>query len=79
MSDGYDLYNGLAAVYDLTHPGCWVHARRPFIEAENAIPKEARRPDLLATQFIRPIGKLYRAESLARDWTPARRQRLRGR
>lgn len=79
MSDGYEVYNGLAATYRLTHLGCWAHARRPFIEAEDAIPKEARRPDQIATRFIRLIGKLYRAESRARDWAPVRRQRLRGR
>lgn len=55
----------------------WVHARRPFIKAEESIPKATRSPDQLATRFVRLIGKLYRAEALARDWTPARRQRLR--
>jgi len=79
MSDGYEVYNGIAKAGGLTHLGCWVHARRPLIKAEEAIPKAARSPDQLATRFVRLIGKLYRAESLAKDWTPARRLRLRSR
>lgn len=55
------------------------HARRPFIKAEEAIPKAARSPDQVATRFVHLIGKLYRAEALTRDWKPARRQRLRSR
>ena len=38
-----------------------------------------RSPDQIATRFVRLIGKLYRAEALAKDWTPARRLRLRSR
>lgn len=79
VSDGYEVYNGIAKAHGLTHLGCWSHARRPFIQAEEAIPKAARSPDHLATRFIRLIAKLYRAEALAREWTPARRQRLRAR
>jgi len=79
VSDGYQVYDGIAADHGSTHLGCWVHARRPFIKAEEAIPKAARSPDQLATRFITLIGKLYRAEALARAWTPDRRQRLRAR
>ena len=79
MSDGYEVYNGIAKAGSLTHLGCWVHARRPLIKAEESIPKAARSPDQLATRFVRLIGKLYRAEALARDWMPARRLRLRSR
>lgn len=79
ITDGYEVYNGIAKTGKLTHLGCWVHARRPFIKAEEAIPKAARSPDQLASRFLRLIGKLYRAESTAKDWTPTRRQRLRSR
>ena len=79
MSDGYEVYNGIAKASGLTHLGCWVHARRPFIKAEEAIPKAARSPDQLATRFIRLIAKLYRAEARAKGWAPARRLRLRAR
>lgn len=63
----------------LTHLGCWVHARHPFIKAEEAIPKAARSPDQLASRCVWLIGKLYSAESAAKDWTPNRRLRLRSR
>lgn len=79
VTDGYEVYNGIAKAGRLTHLGCWVHARRPFIKAEEAIPKPTRSPNQVASQFVRLIGKLYRAESLAKDWTPARRLRLRSR
>ena len=79
MSDGYEVYNGIAKAAGLTHLGCWVHARRPFIKAEEAIPKTARSPHQIASRFVRLIGKLYRAEARAKDWTADRRQRLRSR
>lgn len=79
MSDGYEVYNGIAKAGGLTHLGCWVHARRPFIKAEEAIPKAARSQDQLASRFVRLIGKLYRAEALAKDCSPERRLRLRSR
>lgn len=79
ITDGYEVYNGIAKTGKLTHLGCWVHARRPFIKAEEAIPKAARSPDQLASRFVRLIGKLCRAESAAKDWTPIRRLRLRSR
>jgi hypothetical protein len=73
VTDGYEVYNGIAKAGGLTHLGCWVHARRPFIKAEESIPKAARSPNQLASRFVRLIGKLYRAEALAKGWTPARR------
>jgi transposase len=79
VSDGYQVYDRIAADHGLTHLGCWVHARRPFIKAEDAIPKAARSPDQLATRFIKLIARLYRAESLAEKWPTQRRARLRKR
>jgi len=34
-----DGYAGYHAVEDVTHVGCWAHARRKFREAEDALPK----------------------------------------
>jgi transposase len=79
MSDGYEVYNGIAKTYQLEHLGCWSHARRLFIKAEDAIPKQARGPHQLATQFVRAIAKLYAAEAKSQSWTSQRRQRLRAR
>jgi len=77
MSDGYEVYGGVAEANGLTHLGCWAHGRRYFVEAEAVIPKSARNPEQLATQFIAAIGELYAIESRARDFTPEQRHALR--
>ncbi|WP_455285995.1 IS66 family transposase [Cupriavidus necator] len=79
MTDGYSLYNGIAHDHQLIHLGCWTHVRRGFVKAEDSVPKAARTSDLLATRFIRLIGKLYAAEARGADWMAERRQRLRRR
>ena len=66
MTDGYEVYNGIAKAHALVHLGCWAHCRRYFIEAEAALPKHARGPDQPATQFIAAIAELYAVESRAR-------------
>jgi len=78
-TDGYEVDTGIAKAGGLTHLRCWAHARRPFVKAEESIPKAARSPNQLASRFVRPIGKLYRAEALAKGWTPARWLRPRSR
>ncbi|WGS84043.1 IS66 family transposase [Methylomonas sp. UP202] len=67
MSDGYEVYNAIAASRGTVHLGCWAHARRYFVEAEAAIPKAARGPESLATQFIAVISELYAIEAKAND------------
>ena len=79
MTDGYELYNGLARAHGLIHLGCWTHARRAFVKAEEAVPRAARSPDLIATRFLNLIGKLFKAEAQIVTWKPDRRQRLRRR
>ena len=79
MTDGYEPYNEIAQRYQLVHLGCWVHARRYFVKAEDNVPKAARTPDLLATRFIKLIGKLFAAEARSETWKAERRQRLRRR
>jgi len=59
MTEGYELYNGIAWKRQLVHLGCWVHVR---IKAEESVPKTARPPHLLATCFVAMIGKLFAAE-----------------
>ncbi|WP_435274017.1 IS66 family transposase [Psychrobium sp. nBUS_13] len=39
MTDGYAVYDAVAKINDLTHLGCWAHARRYFKEASDAQPK----------------------------------------
>jgi len=79
MTDGYTLYDRIANDHQLIHLGCWTHVRRGFVKAEDSVPKAARTPDLLATRFIRLIGKLYAAEARSAEWKAERRQRLRQR
>ncbi|CAA9892792.1 transposase [Candidatus Methylobacter favarea] len=67
MSDGYEVYNGIATSRGVIHLGCWAHARRYFVEAEAAIPKTARGREQLATQFIAAIGELYAIEAKAKE------------
>ncbi len=77
LTDGYEVYGSVAHAYRLAHLGCMAHARRRFVEAEQALPKEARTLDQPATQFVAAIGELYAVEAQARNLAPADRQRLR--
>lgn len=77
MTDGYEVYNGIAKSHALVHLGCWAHCRRYFIEAESALPKSARGPDQPATKFIVAIAELYAIEARAREMTPVERGQLR--
>ena len=44
VTDGYQVYHTLdKEMEDLTIAGCWVHCRRRFNEAQEVIPKEARK------------------------------------
>ncbi len=73
MSDGYEVYNGIATARGLIHLGCWAHARRYFVEAEAVIPKASRGPEQLPTQFIAAMGELYAIEAKAKELSPEQR------
>jgi transposase len=77
MTDGYEVYNGIAKIHALVHLGCWAHCRRYFIESELALPKHARGSDQPATQFIAAIAELYAIENRARQKTLLERGQLR--
>ena len=77
MSDGYEVYNAIAATHGLVHLGCWAHCRRYFVEAEAVLPKEARSAEQPATRFIAAIGELYGVETRAKEMTPEERCKLR--
>ena len=42
MTDGYEVYNGIAHVHRLVHLGCWAHADATFVEAEAVLAEESR-------------------------------------
>lgn len=78
MTDGYEPYNEVARVNELVHLGCWAHARRYFVEAEQVVPKE-QRADHPVSEFIVRIGRLFAIEAQAQEAkaTAEERKRLR--
>jgi transposase len=83
MSDGYEVYDQLAAEHQLVHLGCWAHCRRYVVEAEDLLPKAQRSPPAdeakaadwqphLATQLRFLIGALFKVEEQAERYDPAR-------
>ncbi|MHA6868719.1 IS66 family transposase, partial [Ralstonia pseudosolanacearum] len=76
MTDGYAPYDDIANRYKLVHLGCWAHARRYLIEAEEALPK-AKRAEHPVAGFIERIGKLFAVEAQTKDMTAQQRQQVR--
>jgi hypothetical protein len=68
MCDGYKAYDALAKKYpELKLVQCWVHARRYFVECEEAFPDEC-------AWMLDRIGRLYEIEARAGDDLELRRQ-----
>jgi transposase len=74
MADGLDSYNAIALREGVTRLGCWVHARRYFVDAAKLLPagKSGR-----AHQALAFIAQLYAIEKAARDRSVAERLALR--
>lgn len=66
MTDGYEVYDTVAATHQLVHLACWTHCRRYFFEALQGLPKDQRGPNQLAARFIALIGQLYHVEAQAK-------------
>ena len=64
QSDGYAGYDAICIDKGIIHLGCWDHARRKFVEAEKAQPKQKHKktPPSKATVALSLINKLYRIE-----------------
>jgi len=60
QTDGYAGYRAVLRDPHVRGHGCWAHARRKFIEAQQALPKGKSSPKL--TQILAWIGKLYGLE-----------------
>ncbi|HYQ71986.1 MAG TPA: IS66 family transposase [Gammaproteobacteria bacterium] len=71
QTDGYDGYNAVVALNNLTHVGCMAHARRKFDEAVRAQGKKQSASN--AHRGLALIRKLYRVEKQARKLTPEAR------
>ena len=85
QTDGYDGYNAVVSANDLTHVGCWAHARRRFHEAVQSQGRKTKGSKGKsnasgggkAQQGLALIQKLYQVERLAKDRSPEERQALR--
>ncbi len=73
MTDGYEPHNDVTDKNQLVHLGCWAHARRYMIEAEENLPKAQRGRDHPVSEFIRLIGPLLAIESRCEGMAPADR------
>ena len=63
MTDGYEAYNGVAALYGLVHAGCLAHARRYFKDVTKTQPEASAKAEI-ALDYI---GRLYRIEREIKD------------
>ena len=62
QTDGYAGYNEVCKQNNLTHLGCWDHARRKFKDAEKVQPKGKKVKTSKAEQALSYINALYRIE-----------------
>lgn len=62
QSDGYAAYDAAAASLQLTHVGCFAHARRHAFEAIQALPKSEQNKNTAAHEIVRRIDALYSIE-----------------
>ena len=70
MADALESYGAISFTEGVTRLGCWVHARRRFVDAGKVLPegKRGRAHEALAL-----IGKLYAIEKEARELSDAER------
>lgn len=62
---------------NLTHVGCFAHARRRFFEAIQALPHSERKRETAAHEMVRRIDALYGIETALKALAPAERGELR--
>ena len=63
-SDGYSGYNGLLNVIRV---GCFAHARRNYMDALKALPKNSKKLRTKANEGLNFIQQLYKIESKIKD------------
>ena len=67
VTDGYQVYHTLEKEKeDLIIAGCWVHMRRRFEQAQEVIPKEARK-GTVSYMVMKQIQAIYREEGKLKD------------
>lgn len=73
VTDGYQVYHTLEKEKeDLTIAGCWVHMRRRFEQAQEVIPKEARKGNV-SYMAMKQIQAIYREEGKLKNLTSMER------
>ena len=70
MSDGLGSYGAISFCDGVTRLGCWVHARRRFVDASKLLPAGKRGR---AHEALTLIGKLYAIEKDCREGSHAER------
>jgi transposase len=65
QTDGYSGYKFLENNKNITHVGCWAHARRKFIEVTKAAGKNSSPGN--AGTALKYISKIYKIEKQARE------------
>ncbi len=67
QTDGYSGYGFLDDKRGILHVGCWVHARRKFVEVTKAAGKNKKNPGGNTGTALKYISKLYKIEKQARE------------
>lgn len=70
QTDDYAGYHKIGATQQITHLGCWTHARRKFMDAKKVMPKNKTGKADIAINLIQ---KLYRVEQQSKDQPPNKR------
>jgi len=73
MLDGYEGYAPVCKEQGLTRLGCWVHARRKFVD----VSKASKKKNSQATYAIKLIAKLYAIEKTSKDSSAEDRYQIR--
>jgi len=76
MADAYVVYRRLAKLMGLsiTLLSCWVHARRGFLESQ-----DAKNPDPVVGEVIARIAELYKIEKEIKGLSPRKKKKVRKR
>src|SRR5699024_8321190 len=79
QADGYAGYAQVCRNNDITRIGCWDHARRKFVEAQKAAPKNKGKTHRVskADVALSHINNLYAIERRIADGSPDERYRVR--
>ena len=79
QTDDYVGYHAVGRQEDISHVGCWAHARRKFVDAQKATTSKDKKTARTgkADVAINYIAKLYAIEKQAKDASSEARRQLR--